>query len=70
MSSLPGVVRVDNKLETKAEVAADNKDTWMGRKVKLALVFHRNVNASKTTVDVKDAIVTLTALLPAARRRT
>lgn len=57
--SLPGVIRVDNQLETKAEVAADNKDAWINRKVKLALVFHRNVNASGTTVDVKDGVVTL-----------
>lgn len=58
-ANLPGVTRVDNQLATKAEVAADNADTWMGRKVKLALMFHRNVNASKTTVEVKDGVVTL-----------
>jgi len=58
-ASLSGVIRVDNKLETKAEVAAENADTWIGRKVKLALIFHRNVNISKTTVEVKDGIVTL-----------
>lgn len=58
-ANLPGVIRVDNKLATKAEVAAENADTWIGRKVKMALLFHRNVNASKTTVEVKDGIVTL-----------
>jgi hyperosmotically inducible periplasmic protein len=58
-AGLTGVSRVDNQLATKAEIAADNADGWMGRKVKLALVFHRNVNASKTTVEVKDGIVTL-----------
>ena len=58
-SSLPSVTRVDNQLETKAEVAAANADTWIGRKAKLALLFHRNVNASQTTVEVKDGIVTL-----------
>lgn len=47
VSSLPGVIRVDNQLATKAEVAADNADTWIGRKVKLALLFHRNVNAAE-----------------------
>ena len=57
--SLPGVTRVDNQLATKAEVAAENADTWIGRKVKLALLFHRNVDAGKTTVEVKDGIVTL-----------
>lgn len=58
-ASLPGVTRVDNQLATKAEVAAGNADTWAGRKVMLALLFHRNVNAHKTTVDVKDGVVTL-----------
>jgi len=57
--SLPGVTRVDNQLATKAEVATENADTWIGRKVKLALLFHRNVSAGKTTVEVKDGIVTL-----------
>jgi hyperosmotically inducible periplasmic protein len=59
VASLPGVTRVDNQLATKAEVAAENADTWIGRKIKLALLFHSNVNATKTTVEVKDGIVTL-----------
>ena len=59
VAGLPGVTRVDNKLATKAEAAAENADTWIGRKVKLALLFHRNVNYGNTTVEVKDAVVTL-----------
>ncbi len=59
VAGLPGVISVDNKLATKAEVAAENADTWIGRKVKLALLFHRNVNFGNTTVEVKDSIVTL-----------
>jgi osmotically-inducible protein OsmY len=59
VANLSGVARVDNKLETKADVAADKADTWIGRKVKLTLLFHRNVNAHKTTVEVTDGIVTL-----------
>jgi osmotically-inducible protein OsmY len=58
-ASLPGVARVDNKLATKAEAAAKNSDAWIGGKVKLALLFHRNVNAGKTDVDVKVGVVTL-----------
>ena len=58
-ADISGVTRVENKLVTKAEAAAENADTWMGRKVRLALLFHRNVNASKTCVVVKDCIVTL-----------
>jgi hyperosmotically inducible periplasmic protein len=60
VASLPGVVRVDNQLATPAEVAAENADTWIGRKAKLALMFHSNVNAGNTTVAVKDGVVTLT----------
>jgi hyperosmotically inducible protein len=59
MESLPGVTKVENQLATKAEVAAENADTWMGRKVKMALALHRNVNAGKTAIEVKDGIVTL-----------
>lgn len=59
VAGLPGVTRVDNQLATKAEVAAENADMWIVRKVKLALLFHRNVNAGKTAVEVKDGIVTL-----------
>lgn len=54
-----GVTSVDNKLATTAEVAADKSDAWISRKVKFALLFHRNVSASKTTVEAKDGIVTL-----------
>ena len=60
VASLPGVIRVDNQLATKAEVAADNADTWIGRKVKFALLLHPSVSASKTTIEVKDGVVTLT----------
>ncbi len=60
VEALPGVVSVDNQLATTAAVAAENADMWIGRKVKLALMFHRNVNAGQTTVAVKDGVVTLT----------
>ncbi|MFZ2960195.1 MAG: BON domain-containing protein [Candidatus Ozemobacteraceae bacterium] len=59
LANLPGVTNVDNHLVTEAEVAAENADNWIGQKVKLTLLFHRNVNAGKTTVEVKDGIVTL-----------
>ncbi len=57
--SLPGVTSVDNKLATKAEAAVEKSDAWIGGKVKLTLLFHRKVSGIKTTVDVKDGIVTL-----------
>jgi hyperosmotically inducible protein len=60
MANMLGVTSVDNQLETKAEIDAQNADTWTGRKVNLALLFHRNVNAGNTKVDVQDGVVTLT----------
>ncbi len=61
-ASLPGVIRVDNQLATEAEAAAENKDLWIARKIKITLFFHRNVNAGKTDVVVKDGNVTLTGV--------
>lgn len=59
-ANLPGVVRVDNKLALEGEADAEKSDKWIDRKVNLNLLLHRNVSASKTTVSVKDGIVTLT----------
>ena len=59
-SSIPGVLLVENHIETDAEIDAENADTWMGRKVKMALLFRSSVSARNTTVDVEDGIVTLT----------
>ena len=59
VAGLPGVQRVDNKLEVKGGQPAENSDGWIGIKVKTTLLFHRNVNGFKTDVDVKDGVVTL-----------
>ncbi len=59
VAELPGVKKVDNQLEVKGEGSAENSDTWLAMKVKSTLLFHRNVNAVKTEVSVKDAVVTL-----------
>jgi osmotically-inducible protein OsmY len=59
VAGLPAVTRVDNQLTVKGEAAPEHSDMWIGSKVKLALLFHRNVSASKTTVEVKDGVVTL-----------
>jgi osmotically-inducible protein OsmY len=67
--SLPGVTRVDNQLVTKAEAATESSDTWIGRKVKLALLLHRHVSYSATTVDVKDGVVTLTGKAASAAQK-
>jgi len=59
VASLPGVISVDNQLSISGEQPAEHSDTWIDVKVKTALLFHRNVSASGTTVYVKDGIVTL-----------
>ena len=59
VESLPGVKSVDNQLKVKGENHAEHSDGWVGVKVKTALLFHRNVRATKTDVNVKDGIVTL-----------
>lgn len=57
--ALPGVTSVDNLIEFKGENPAEKSDTWIRMKVQSALLFHRNVNASKTEVYVQDGVVTL-----------
>jgi osmotically-inducible protein OsmY len=59
VASLPGVKSVDNRLKVSGEQPAEHSDTWIGMKVKSALLFHRNVSAIGTTVYVKDGVVTL-----------
>ena len=59
VASLPGVVSVDNELLINGEQPAEHSDAWITMKVKTALLFHRNVSATGTTVYTKDGIVTL-----------
>jgi hyperosmotically inducible protein len=59
VEGLPGVKSVDNQLKIKGESPAEHTDTWIGLKVKSALLFHRNVSASGTDVYVKDGVVSL-----------
>jgi hyperosmotically inducible protein len=59
VAELPGVKNVDNQLEVKGDHPAVNSDLWIGTKVKTTLLFHRNVNAIKTEVSVKEGVVTL-----------
>ena len=60
VESLPGVKSVDNRLKVKGESPAEHSDGWVSTKVKTTLLFHRNVRATKTDVNVKDGVVTLT----------
>ena len=58
-ADLPGVIRVYNHLMTGTEVATENADNGIGKKVKLTLQFHRYENPANTLIEVKDGIVTL-----------
>ena len=59
VAGLPGVKSVDNRLEVKGASPTPNSDAWLREKVKTTLLFHRNVSAGTTEVDVKDGLVTL-----------
>jgi len=59
VASLPGVQSVNDQLVVSGEQPAEHSDAWINVKVKSALLFHRNVSATGTTVYVKDGIVTL-----------
>lgn len=59
VESLPGVVRVDNKLAVKEPPPAENSNEWMSLKVNTVLMFHRNVSAISTDVSVNNGVVTL-----------
>jgi hyperosmotically inducible protein len=58
VEDLPGVKSVDNQLKIKGE-PAEHSDAWVGLKVKSALLFHHNVRATKTDVNVTDGNVIL-----------
>ena len=59
VSSLPGVLGVDNRLELKAGYPADKSNEWLAMNIKSALLFHRNVSSTNTQVYVEEGIVTL-----------
>lgn len=58
VEDLPGVKSVDNQLKVKP--ANEHSDGWLEVKVKSALLYRRSVSGTKTSIAVKDGIVTLT----------
>jgi hyperosmotically inducible periplasmic protein len=60
VENLPGVVSVNNRIKVKGENPPEHSDSWITTKVKSALLFHRNVSSSGTSVSTKDGVVTLT----------
>ena len=59
VASLPGVVSVDNLLTVNGTQPAEHSDAWITMKVKTALLFHRNVSATGTSVYTDNGVVTL-----------
>ena len=59
VSNLPGVTKVDNRLELKTPAPLEESNEWLAMKVNSALLFHRNVSALETHVYVEEGIVTL-----------
>lgn len=69
VTGLPGVKSVENKLEVKDASPTANSDAWLRDKVKVALLFHRSVSATKAEVEVKDGIVTLRGVAASQSQR-
>jgi len=69
VEGLPGVKSVDNQLMVKGESHAEHSDSWLGVKVKTALLFHRNVSATKTSVNVTNGTVTLSGEASSAAQK-
>ena len=59
VENLPGVTGVDNQLTVVGDAPPEHSDDWVAAKVRAALLFHRNVSASRTHVVVHDGVVTL-----------
>ena len=58
VAGLPGVAKVENRLEVKLE-GAEQSDAWVRAKVRSILQLHRNVSDNGTQVDIKDGVITL-----------
>ncbi len=58
-ANLPGVTKVDNRLELNVQPTPEKNNEWLAMNIKAALLFHRNVSLSNTKVYVEEGIVTL-----------
>jgi osmotically-inducible protein OsmY len=59
VAALPGVVRVDDRLDLSTARVAWNSDAWLSARVKTALLFHRNVSARNTEITAEDGMIIL-----------
>lgn len=59
VKNLPGVVSVVNNIKVDS-APAEHSDAWIALKVRSELLFHSNVSATSTKVDVSNGVVLLT----------
>lgn len=59
VKNLPGVVSVVNNIKVESE-PAEHSDAWLAVKIRTDLLFHANVSATATKVDVSNGVVLLT----------
>ena len=59
VASLPGVQIVDNQLVLKDEKTAGGSDALVRERVKLAMLYHRNLSSARPDIQVLDGVVTV-----------
>lgn len=68
VKNLPGVVSVVNNIKVESE-PAEHSDAWIALKVRSELLFHANVSASSTKVDVSNGVVLLSGTVDNAAQK-
>ena len=68
VACLPGVQRVDNRLEVKLE-GAEQSDAWVQASVRGVLALHHKASGCKTEVNVRDGVVTLRGVATSQAQR-
>ena len=68
VAGLPGVLRVDNRLEVKLE-GTEKSDIWIRAKVRSVLALHRKVSGFGTQVDIRDGVITLRGTATSAAQK-
>jgi hyperosmotically inducible protein len=66
--NLPGVVSVVDKIKVESE-PAEHSDAWIALKIRSSLLFHSNVSAADTKVDVANGTVLLTGTVTNAAQK-
>ncbi len=59
VESLPGVKSVDNQLVLNNAQTAGSQDALVRERVKLEMLYHRNLSVAKPDFEVKDGVVTV-----------